>query len=655
MCARDIDISQLGDHICGGFSEPTPPLESSSTFDKMPPQQVPSNKPAPFRPSKNLPPRVDTSAANRPYFPQDQLTPVSASSSRYGSSVDGRNSPYKQPLRSATAPLFRIPSSPEFFSSNLDSPFPTFPTPQNQSRLKPQQARGYGGQLTAADPMYAPVSPRTPSSGGFLQRMNTIAPGPFDMKRRKEVEAVEKVPAPAHRKQGSEGSLKDMIMGSRTDEDEPINRPSTTEPGHQRTLTGGSNGSRSEFSGKGSKKNGYGGFGAPTAEPESYQEPLRSESRSQTFPLENPSQAGPLRRPTDPIPSSRERHNVKPSISGPILSRPLPPRGASLIRPRLQTPAGNVPPVPDLNLAAEFGIGNPYHTPTDSQSSDTSGFSATSQASSRSSPPRSPPRSIRGEIAEVSPVDSLMADLETTLSMSPQKEKSSPRSPPRNLQPASSGLNASPIKSTEQFARPLAPPPVLKNMMLAPESPMDPAIQHGRLSPAPLNTSRPDYSRNNSDRRPASSKGNCKGCSEPIKGKSISSADGRLTGRYHKHCFVCNTCQEPFKTATFYVIDDAPYCERHYHKLNGSTCTTCDKGIEGQYLESERKQKFHPHCLACADCKRILKRDYFEMNGRVYCERDAWKRSQQPKSFGNGGLGVGTNRMERRTTRLMMM
>jgi hypothetical protein len=38
------------------------------------------------------------------------------------------------------------------------------------------------------------------------------------------------------------------------------------------------------------------------------------------------------------------------------------------------------------------------------------------------------------------------------------------------------------------------------------------------------------------------------------------------------------------------------------------------------------------------------------MNGRVYCERDAYRKAQQ-RNF----LGTGTNRMERRTTRLMMM
>jgi len=94
-------------------------------------------------------------------------------------------------------------------------------------------------------------------------------------------------------------------------------------------------------------------------------------------------------------------------------------------------------------------------------------------------------------------------------------------------------------------------------------------------------------------------KGNCKGCGDAILGKSVSSADGRLTGRYHKQCFVCQTCREPFATADFYVIDNHPYCARHYHTLNGSLCKECDRGIEGPYMETDAKQKFHPHCFKC--------------------------------------------------------
>ena len=141
----------------------------------------------------------------------------------------------------------------------------------------------------------------------------------------------------------------------------------------------------------------------------------------------------------------------------------------------------------------------------------------------------------------------------------------------------------------------------------------------------------------------------CRGCIDPIVGKSVKAADGRLTGRYHKQCFVCKACRAPFATADFYVIDNDPYCEHHYHQLNNSLCTGCTHGIEGQYLETQTEQKFHPDCFTCLACQAVLCNDYFEIGGQVYCEdhANAALRTQ-------AGLGPKRN-MERRTTRLMMM
>ena len=63
--------------------------------------------------------------------------------------------------------------------------------------------------------------------------------------------------------------------------------------------------------------------------------------------------------------------------------------------------------------------------------------------------------------------------------------------------------------------------------------------------------------------------------------------------------FVCRTCRYPFETAEFYVLNNHPHCERHYHELNRSLCQSCDRGIEGQYLETDKREKFHPACLSC--------------------------------------------------------
>lgn len=203
----------------------------------------------------------------------------------------------------------------------------------------------------------------------------------------------------------------------------------------------------------------------------------------------------------------------------------------------------------------------------------------------------------------------------------------------------------------------LEPPPA-PLPLFSPDSPTDPAIFQGSLSLVPSSTpniprSPPELPPTRSATVPPSNpspeakppskpaprpKGPCRGCGEMIKGKSVSSADGRLTGRYHRACFVCYYCYVPFQTADFYVLGDRPYCAQHYHELNGSLCSTCYTGIEGQYLETiERRgrgvadrQKFHPECLRCRACQVVLKGDYYEWNGQVFCERDAYRAVSAP-------------------------
>ena len=188
--------------------------------------------------------------------------------------------------------------------------------------------------------------------------------------------------------------------------------------------------------------------------------------------------------------------------------------------------------------------------------------------------------------------------------------------------------------------------------------------------PVPQNPQRPPLMR----RGTTGIKAICRGCNLPIEGKSVKAADGRLTGRWHKACFTCKTCHEPFTTADFYVIKNNPYCEQHYHEKNGSLCSGCRKGIEGQYLETSSSdsrgrvvRKYHPRCFTCHDCRMVLSEDYFEIGNRVYCERHALAAMRsQPKGKGPGGVspspgsnlgpqGGSSLKAERRTTKLMMM
>ena len=278
------------------------------------------------------------------------------------------------------------------------------------------------------------------------------------------------------------------------------------------------------------------------------------------------------------------------------------------------------------------------HTPTQSTSSRESNDTFAETSSSRSSPPLS---------SLSSSPEKEFAVLERTL----QSMGAPVVPPPPAIPPSTQARRRGPARSfsrpTYAVNGPAAPSPPVQvpeesKPPSQPESPMDPALKGGRLPPLiiddknfpPVSTRQPMYPQSavtpnyrgpnnfpdlappplNLQKTPArrattSHKGRCRGCSEFITGKSVSSADGRLTGRWHKQCFVCKTCKEPFPTMDFYVLGNDPYCNRHYHQLNKTLCSNCDRGIEGQYIETEQ-QKFHPHCFNCCvslSCRTMFK------------------------------------------------
>ncbi|KAF7914944.1 hypothetical protein EAE99_010365 [Botrytis elliptica] len=686
-CARDIQIAMMGEHICSGppAGEPTPPLDLNTTFDRMPyNQQSYSNASNLLKPGRTMPPRVDTSAANRPFFQQDQLTPASsASPSRSASPLtphDRLRLPFGKSSRANESSPIQRPISPALLSSNLDSAFPRFPTPKVTGSPRLKSAYGaHSPRMEQADPMMfastnsrAYINPNVAGSVASLQKVVTNAPGSFAIDSRKVPSYEEQ---PMYNRKPSMGRPDDIISPPLTAEPEQIDRTLSTGSGHSRTSTNSSN---NNFP-MPPRNKGY-GILSPEAREDSQEAGRQEAIRSQTFHRRKESLDFHASRRNQSISSHRSRESNdrgrKTSISGPDTSRALPPRGASLIRGRSGHQAGDLPPLPNINLEAEFGANNPYHSASNSQSSThsyTSSTSAGSKGSSRSSPPSTVESDYHRRQQSNPRMSDLMSEITSSMAnispheMYPRPSDSEPVKEQEPYSPLSPAFQ-SPDYATKPVSRlsptPRVPPPApLKPRNRDPSpAPLNPRVRN--LSPAPMNGFQRSHTAPLLDqnkplpapRRPATSKGNCKSCTLPIKGKSVSSADGRLTGRYHKPCFVCTTCRAPFLTSEFYVHNDAPYCEHHYHQLNDSMCSGCDRGIEGQYLESEKKEKFHPSCLNCADCKRNLRHDYFEMGGKIYCERDAFRRAQESRKGGLGaGLGAETTKMERRTTRLMMM
>ncbi|GJC98172.1 LIM domain-containing protein [Colletotrichum higginsianum] len=458
----------------------------------------------------------------------------------------------------------------------------------------------------------------------LLQRMNTIAPGPFEMGKR-----------PGGARAAAKNAFTPARQDSLTPEDNMAGDRPLTSASNNSSISSGSSNAGGIAPPRLPRKNGYGGFGPPGTTPDEI-EPEAFVTRAGTFPRPNESAELHVRTPSAPgTRSDRLRgspgpgeHERKPSM-GPDTSRPPPPR-KSLLRP---TTAGR-DGAPPVDLANEFGAANPYHTPSASTSSGASLFSHGRQASSQSSSQSSPanPRSRRNP-SDVNNLDNLMNDIESSMAaMHSPKDEMPPPPPPKPAAQSQPSRRAPPSVDLRndpaiQGSRPRARSP-LATPDYDPRNPMDRYNQHERQPSDVRSVSSPPRNR--------PSRGNCKSCGDAIKGKSISSADGRLTGRYHKTCFVCTTCREPFSSAEFYVHNDRPYCELHYHKLNGSLCGTCGRGIEGQYLEDEERVKYHVGCFRCGDCGMSLSNGYFEVKGKAYCERDAWRRMQPAPRMGNG-------------------
>ncbi|UNI20538.1 hypothetical protein JDV02_006616 [Purpureocillium takamizusanense] len=596
-CGRDVEISMMGDHLCGGpTAELSPPPEADEGFGLQLSQPISAKY-------GRTPPPVDTDAANRAFMKRGQLTPVS------------------QPSTSRSAsPIIDGGLSATGRAGNLSSRSP------GASR-RPGGYGGFGDSRKDEPESGLSTSLGRSAGNGFLQRMNTIAPGPFDTNRSPSAatfptrkDSLDKLDGPL---------LEDL--GPPFD-DRPRTSPSST------SGTG-----NPVAPPRAPRKNGYGGFGRPGTADELQPPNSGFISRSETYPKPSPSLQSPARKSSAPgTRSDRQRqsrdagHDRKVSM-GPDTSRRPPPRTSLLANHK---PKNSV----SVDLAAEFGVGNPYHTPSDSASSGYTTFSHPSQASSQTSPGRSP--IDRRDVEPAVQSDRSMRNLGKSMENLTTRDLPTPLRTPSPLVTPTYGksigerndpaVHAGKLDSEGRGYDRSVPSPRYGDSYYREPEDMRSDYRNEYSTRTTTTMTRAGYSYSppvgNGSRDPmmVPSRGDCKACGLAIRGKSISSADGRLTGKYHKACFVCTTCSEPFSSAEFYVLDNKPYCEQHYHKLNGSLCGTCGRGIEGQYLEDESSVKHHPGCFRCLDCGRSLSDGYFEVDGKAYCERDAWRRTQPP-------------------------
>ncbi|KAI9172486.1 Paxillin-like protein 1 [Paramyrothecium foliicola] len=617
-CAMDVEISMMGDHLCGGAADYQQNEQQTIEIALDDRSMLP-----PFTYGERMPPVVDTKVANHQYMRSDQYTPNSSSSGSRSMS------PRTPTVRSSSG------KGGDYFVPQIASDYPR--------TLPPSQGPIMGGYGQYDEPeSYDDFeSPRKQASGAPYQQMDAAAPGFYNIDERS---------LPPSDYTTGQGYLSPTQYST---------EPSSYQP--QPSLSGSNPGKygNGEMARSGSRAGGS-SERAPTSRAGNPLERAQAGTyltRSDTFPKASSPITSPTRKLSAPTTTSERFRQGNPTDArkrppmGPVTTRAPPPR-TNIVRstPHITTSS--------IDLAAEFGVENPYHTPTESTSS---GFSATSSQSShttyQSSPskttqPRKPQDSYNSYNSyndeEIEALQSSMASLRPTdLRIDPtakpapglyseypdspiewsgtvSRNSPNPSSQYQTLSPTTYSPaprpGASPRTKTE-FSPSAAPRPVRNDSLRA-------RTQTEASPISPLSQGSYPQRKDSHDLSALPYRGDCKSCHLPIRGKSISSADGRLTGKYHKACFVCSTCFEPFTSAEFYVLNDKPFCERHYHKLNGSLCGSCGRGIEGQYLEDEAKVKYHPGCFRCLDCGLSLSDGYFEVDGKSYCERHAWRRVQ---------------------------
>ncbi|MCJ1308766.1 hypothetical protein MMC25_002420 [Agyrium rufum] len=744
----------MGEHVCGPLQGKDSAQDRLAQYLKGPAFPAPKTNIAFDQPKQRrmLPPQIDPSRANRPYAQPGQIAlKVPDPSGLNGASA--RDSPKPPLVRSATTPISqRRPSSPDI-TLPQDCAFPAFPTTRTNTLQSKSQS-----QRRPSDVASHPVHKGTPSAQTSRNGRPIEDPIKQMDSGTSRVVAVNGLQRGSdefsHQRTGTLGSTKSTFgpfEGSGTNVNMP--RPSTAGAGSERSAAPSFGSSGGPYGG--SSRGGTGGGGLrlntevrpATASGHRESQPTTSVSASASasiasskysFPSIPSSQTSRSQTPVQMSNGGETRgashtHTQMPSVGAHARSpsvaaanRPLDEIGSmSSFKAYKSTSAAanttfgglnlnasdsrsdprvsDAPPVPIAFLAGSSSLGGFHHSPTESRSSNASSRSSTNTGSSRSSPPLSDAgfRGMRKGSGSNLSRDGLlrMEPLASNINTSFRPETPSTRSPPSFSRPLQSRNQVS-VESVSKAA-------TIEN---PPESPMDPSMQFGRLSPIPPPPSQirspqkqssvdqaqttqktlpeetnpynlvlpnqmsqtpgitrsatspttflplpiSNTSASPSRRGTTANKGKCRGCDHQIVGKSVSSADGRLTGRYHKDCFVCKTCKEPFKTTDFYVMNNEPYCSRHYHVLNGSLCKTCDFGIEGQYLETKAKQKFHPNCFTCRDCRKVLGSEYFEFGRAVYCEQHAFRAAQASSLLAPPGV-FGRRHPEKRTTKLMMM
>lgn len=106
----------------------------------------------------------------------------------------------------------------------------------------------------------------------------------------------------------------------------------------------------------------------------------------------------------------------------------------------------------------------------------------------------------------------------------------------------------------------------------------------------------------------------CAHCNQAITDRCVTALDKK----WHTHCFVCTQCTSPFQ-GNFFERDGRPYCDKCFHQVFAPRCRSCNQPVLGDCVNALGAQ-WHPEHFNCQYCRRAFTGTFFEYEGMPYCE-----------------------------------
>jgi hypothetical protein len=116
----------------------------------------------------------------------------------------------------------------------------------------------------------------------------------------------------------------------------------------------------------------------------------------------------------------------------------------------------------------------------------------------------------------------------------------------------------------------------------------------------------------------------CAKCKDYIYEQVVKAMDAT----WHFECFVCSSCGQPFDE-NYYTVDGKPYCKQDYYRKKGWLCGKCDQLVKSGD-KSALGKAWHRSCFVCTECNEPFdERGFFGWQGFPYCpthykEKKAW-------------------------------